>query len=71
MDELTEKALSCPGLMRDAQAILHLSTEQFCKLLDIDEQTYWSIVGGGGQLSLHQRAFLSEAIRIAKEKGFI
>ena len=71
MDELTKKALSCPGLMRDAQSTLHLSIEQFCKLLDIDEQTYWSIVGGGGQLSLHQRAFLSEAIRIAKEKGFI
>jgi hypothetical protein len=71
MDESLKKALSGPALIQDAQRILHLSDEQFCKLLGISEEDYWDLMGKGGHLSIHQRAFLSEAIRVAKEKGFI
>ena len=68
--ERAKKAAGCP-LPQEARNILHLSIDQFCKLLDISSQTYWALVSGEKGLTQSQRIFLKEAIRIAKEKGFI
>ena len=68
--ETAKKAAFCP-LPQEARQILYLSVDQFCKLLDIDSATYWSWLNGDKKMSIQQRIFLKEAIRIAKEKGFI
>ena len=68
--ELAKKAAGCP-FPNEARQILHLSEDQFCKLLEIDSVTYWAWVSGEKEMSINQRIFLKEAIRIAKEKGFI
>jgi len=68
--ETAKKAMNCPVAL-EARQVLCLSVEQFCKLLDIGSGTYWDWVSGEKEMSLNQRIFLKEAIRIAKEKGFI
>lgn len=70
MDDLIKKAMFCP-LPQEAKNILHLSEAQFCKLLEIDSITYWKWVSGESEPTLNQKMFITEAIRIAKEKGFI
>jgi len=68
--ELAKKAMNCP-LPNEARMILHLSEEQFCKLLDVDSATYLGWIHDGKQMSINQRIFLKEVIRIAKKQGFI
>jgi len=68
--ETAKKAAFCPT-PHEARQILYLSVDQFCKLLDIDLVTYCAWVSGEKEMSINQRIFLKEAIRIAKEKGFI
>ena len=68
--EEIKKATHCP-VIREARETLGLSVEQFCKLLQISDQIYWAWVSGEKEPSVHQKAFITEAIRIAREKGFI
>jgi len=68
--ETAKKAAFCP-LPQEARQILYLSVDQFCKLLDISFGTYMAWVSGEKEMSINQRIFLKEAIRIAREKGFI
>lgn len=69
MEEL-RAAVFCPH-PREAREMLGLNVWQFCKLLQVSDQTYWAWVSGEREPSVHQKAFISEAIRIAREKGFI
>ena len=55
--ELALKAMNSPT-PNEARMLLHLTEDQFCKLLE-------------KEMSINQRIFLKEAIRIAREKGFI
>lgn len=68
--ETAKKAAGCPVAL-EARQILYLNVEQFCKLLDINKAIYWDWVSGEKEMPINQRIFLKEAIRIAKEKGFI
>jgi len=68
--ELALKAMNSPT-PNEARMLLHLTEDQFCKLLDIDKATYYAWVTGEKEMSINQRIFLKEAIRIAREKGFI
>lgn len=68
--ELAKKAMNCP-LPNEARRILCLTEDQFCKLLDVDSATYLGWIHDGKQMSINQRIFLKEVIRIAKKQGFI
>lgn len=68
--ELVKKAMHCP-LPNEARERLHLTVAQFCKLCSINLTTYWAWVSGEKEMSINQRIFLKEILRIAKEKGFI
>jgi len=64
------KASHCPRV-KEARELLFLTVKQFCELLGISEGAYWSMVAGEKELSLSNKLFLVEAIRIAKEQGLI
>lgn len=68
--EVLKLAARCP-LPNEARMILHLTPEQFGKLLGLSPGEYWDLISGKWELPPDQKAFLVEAIRIAKEKGFI
>lgn len=68
--ETVKKAAFCP-LPSEAREMLHLTVEQFCKLCSINSITYWAWVSGEKEMSINQRIFIKEVIRIAREKRFI
>jgi DNA-binding transcriptional regulator YiaG len=68
--EAAREAGSCPTA-KEARETLHLSVGQFCKLLGISVGTYWQWCSGADKPDASQRAFIVEAIRIARKKGFI
>ena len=68
--ELAKNAVNCPNPYA-ARLILHLTVQQFCKLLEISEITYWKWLTGEESPTISQKIFIKEAIRIAKEKKLI
>ncbi|MGB7296817.1 MAG: hypothetical protein WBC70_14625 [Candidatus Aminicenantales bacterium] len=63
-------AARCPRV-REARESLFLTVPQFCEIVGISKADYWDIEGGQKQLSVSQKCFLVEAIRLAKEAGLI
>jgi hypothetical protein len=68
--EDAKKAMRCPRA-KEAREALFLSVPQFCQLMEISEGDYYDMVAGSKQLSLSNKLFLVEAIRIARERGLI
>ena len=68
--ELAKTAARCPRI-NEARTTLDVSVAQFCELINVSRQTYWTWVSGEKEPTLAQKILIVHVLDVAEEKGFL
>ena len=68
--ELAKTAARCPRI-NEARMVLGVSVAQFCELINVSRQTYWTWASGEKEPTLAQKILIVHVLDTAQKKGFI